>query len=202
MTHARTRGLTIVWLAVCIAAATALSGCAASCSQPVAEPAAPTPGNGMLTLTSTSFPNGSPIPARHATKEAGGQNVSPELTWTGAPEGAKSFAVLCVDRHPIAREWVHWMVADLPAGTTSLADGASAGGMPAGARQLRNSFGSQGWGGPQPPTATGVHEYAFYLYALDVEGLELPEDADLAAFRAAVGQHELAVTIYTGTFER
>ena len=107
------------------------------------------------------------MPARLARRQvAGGRNLSPALSWTDPPAGTRSFALICVDLHPVARRWLHWLVIDIPATCRSLPEGASNSGMPAGCRELRNSFGDVGWGGPQPTSGSGKHQYLFTLYAL------------------------------------
>ncbi len=123
-----------------------------------------------FTLSSTSFKNGDEIPAKFAMKSvAGGKNISPQLSWKGAPEGTKSFAVTCIDLHPLAKRWVHWMVVNIPADKDSLPEGASGKKMPKGSLEIENSFGDNGWGGPQPPPGSGKHEYLFTVYALSTE---------------------------------
>lgn len=119
-----------------------------------------------------------------------GDNVSPALSWSGAPEGTQSFVVLVHD--PDAPTggagWWHWVVYNLPAATTGLAQGAgSAGGsLPAGAVQGATDFGAPGWGGPCPPAGDKPHQYVFTVYALSVPALELPENptASLVGFMA------------------
>ena len=88
-----------------------------------------------MELTSTSYAAGQAIPARNATHGVpGGQAVSVQLSWSGAPVGTRSFVVAMVDRHPIAHDWVHWLVVDVPSGVSSLGEGVSCtAAMPAGA---------------------------------------------------------------------
>lgn len=122
---------------------------------------------GGFKVSSPDFKDAGAIPARFATLQvAGGENLSPALEWTGQPAGTKCFVVTVVDHHPMARRWVHWMVLNLPATTQGLKRGAAADGLPAGAEQLDNSFGANGYGGPQPPRGSGAHEYVFTVYAL------------------------------------
>src|SRR5258705_7809119 len=101
-------------------------------------------------LTSTNFGDGKVIPLIHAFSGVpGAQNLSPALKWTNPPAGTKSFALACIDRHPIAANWVHWLVVDIPYPVDSISEGASqTNKMPAGSIELKNSFGSMGWGGP------------------------------------------------------
>lgn len=155
-------------------------------------------------LSSTSFKNGGEIPAKYAMKEVkGGANVSPHLSWKNAPEGTKSFAVTCIDLHPMAEHWVHWIVVNIPADKDSLPEGASGGKMPKGALEFGNSFGDNGWGGPKPPAGTGKHEYLFTIYALKTEkaspgGASLTEKEFIKAIKADV----LAKAEYKGFFSR
>ena len=126
----------------------------------------------MLSLTSESFAPGDPIPIKYANLNVGGQNISPELTWSDPPADTKSFVVTCVDLFRKANSWCHWMVIDIPAATLSLPEDASSGNMPAGSVELLNTFGQNEYGGPQPPTRA-LHQYAFTVYALNVPTLNL-----------------------------
>ena len=125
-----------------------------------------------FTLYSKSFRSGHTMPAYLATlKVKGGKNKSPSLYWKNIPDGTKSFALICIDLHPVAKRWVHWMVINIPAGSDHIVSGASPDNMPEGSVELYNSFGNLGWGGPQPPKGTGLHKYLFKLYALKSEKL-------------------------------
>ena len=115
-----------------------------------------------------------------------GGNVSPSLTWKHAPDGTKSFALTVYDPDaPTGSGFWHWVVFNIPVGTTSLAKGASAGGMPAGAVQSRTDYGIQGYGGPCPPPGP-AHHYWFKLFAVDVDKFD-DMNADTSA--AVVGFH-------------
>ena len=133
---------------------------------------------------------------------AGGKNVSVPLSWTNPPAGTKSFALSIVDPHPVAKNWVHWLVINIPAQTTSLPEGASKKTMPPGAVELRNSFGDVGYGGPQPPSGTGEHPYVVTLYALSVEKLALDVNTNLAAFNKALEGKVLTTAEITGMYSR
>ena len=119
-----------------------------------------------MQITSSAFPDGGKIPLPYVMPGAGGQNISVPLSWSGVPAGTQSFALAMVDPHPVANNWVHWLVIDLPKDSTSIPEGASGHKMPQGAQELKNSFGETGYGGPQPPRGSGDHPYVFTLYAL------------------------------------
>jgi Raf kinase inhibitor-like YbhB/YbcL family protein len=159
-------------------------------------------GGPTMQITSNAFSDGGKIPLKYVMPGAGGQNVSVPLTWSGAPEGTQSFALAMVDPHPVAHNWVHWLVINLPQDATSIPEGASGKHMPAGAMELQNSFGKPGYGGPQPPPGSGDHPYVFTLYALQEPKVELPKSTNLAAFKQALEGKTLATATITGYFGR
>ena len=108
----------------------------------------------------SDFADGGRILTPFVMRAAGGQNRSLPFQWHDAPEGTRSFALSIVDPHPVANNWVHWLVIDIPAETGELRGGASGREMPPGARELRNGFGQAGYGGPQPPPGSGDHPSA------------------------------------------
>ncbi len=106
----------------------------------------------MIEVHSSAFTDGGRLPLRFAARGIGGRDASPPLSWTGIPQGTASLAVTCVDHHPVAREFLHWLVVDLPADLPFLAEGASLSAMiPAGARELLGTAGRIGYVGPRPP---------------------------------------------------
>jgi Raf kinase inhibitor-like YbhB/YbcL family protein len=155
-----------------------------------------------MQITSSAFQDGGKIPVKYVMPGAGGQNVSVALTWSGAPPGTQSFALSMVDPHPVAHNWVHWLVINLPKDATSIPEGASGGNMPPGAMELHNSWGRPGYGGPQPPPGSGDHPYVFTLYALSVPQVDLPKSANLAAFKQALEGKTLATATITGYYGR
>lgn len=155
-------------------------------------------------LTSGAFEDGKPMPTKYAHPGVqGGQNDSVPLKWENPPAETKSFALACVDLHPVANKWVHWLVINLPKGTSELAEGASlTGKMPNGSNELNNTFGDPGYGGPQPPRGSGPHRYEFALRALNVEKLDIGVSASLSAFLKAIEGKEVASAKIVGVFER
>jgi Raf kinase inhibitor-like YbhB/YbcL family protein len=158
----------------------------------------------VFELDSPEFAQGGAILARHAMRAVpGGENVSIGYSWSVAPAGTRSFALALVDRSPVAHDWVHWLVVDIPATATGLPEGASrTSAMPSGSRELTSGYGSIGYGGPQPPPGTGRHPYEATLYALDTTTLGLPPATTLAQFEQAARPHTLATAQLTGYFGR
>lgn len=156
-----------------------------------------------FTVTSEAFADGEAIPVKYCLESVdGGQNVSIPLEWTGAPDDTASFVVTMIDTHPVANEWVHWIVIDLPASTTGLPEGASDSTIPDVADELDNSFGEDRYGGPAPPPGSGDHEYLVTVYALDAATVVMPERPSADDIAAAVEGHVLASARVTGVFGR
>ncbi len=155
-----------------------------------------------MEITSTAFKDGEKIPIQHVMPGAGGKNISVPLSWKAVPPGTKSFALSMVDPHPVAQNWVHWLVINIPANATSLEEGASEKKMPLGSVELKNSFGDIGYGGPQPPKGTGDHPYVFTLYALKVEKLDIGTNTSLSAFKKILEGKTLGSATITGKYGR
>jgi Raf kinase inhibitor-like YbhB/YbcL family protein len=155
-----------------------------------------------FSATSPAFADGSPIPAEYAMPAAGGRNVSIPVHWNDPPARVQSFAIEVVDLNPVANSWVHWLAADIPPGERGVAAGASGAAMPQGSVELTNSFGTRGWGGPQPPKGTGRHDYRVTVLALDVPHLDVPVAVSLTQFQAVSASHVLSSASFIGTFER
>ena len=159
-------------------------------------------GGGSMEILSSAFKDGEKIPIQYVMPGAGGKNISVPLSWKNVPSGTKSFALSVVDPHPVAQNWVHWLVINIPANTVSIEEGASRKKMPPGTVELQSSFGDIGYGGPQPPKGTGDHPYVFTLYALNVEKLNLGVNTALSAFKKALEGKVLGSTTLTGKYGR
>jgi len=159
-------------------------------------------GENHMEITSTVFKNGEKIPIQYVMPGAGGKNISVPLSWKNIPPGTKSFALSMVDPHPVAQNWVHWLVINIPANVAGLEEGASRKKMPPGSAELKNSFGDLGYGGPQPPKGSGDHPYVFTLYALKVDKLDLGANTSLSAFKKALEGKTLESATITGKYGR
>src|SRR5579885_1033439 len=104
-----------------------------------------------LTVTSESFTEGSAIPMHNVFTGCGGKNTAPQLAWSGAPAGTKSFAITCFDPDaPTGSGYWHWLAFDIPADVTSLAAGEGNNEKPAGGKSGYSDFGMNSYGGPCP----------------------------------------------------
>ena len=151
-----------------------------------------------LSLSSPAFPANGQIPPTHTCDRA---NTAPELLWSGAPDGTRSFALIVDDPDAPRGTFTHWLLWNLPADAAELPETGRGGArLPAGALQGTNSGGAQGWMGPCPPPG-GPHRYFFTLYALDAE-LGLPAGAEPDAVRTAVERHTLGQAGLMGRYAR
>jgi Raf kinase inhibitor-like YbhB/YbcL family protein len=159
-------------------------------------------------LTSPQFAAGAKLAEAQVYNGFGcsGGNVSPELRWSGAPAGTKSFALLVHDPDaPTGSGWWHWVAWNIPATVTSLpakAGDPAAALMPAGVVQGNTDFGAPGYGGPCPPPGSKPHRYYFRLHALSVDRLDLPANATAAFVGFNVNANTLAVAELLGTYSR
>ena len=151
-------------------------------------------GFAMLTVTSTSFADGAEIPAKYT----GGQGVSPQLSWSGAPAGAASFVLImhdvdvAVPAGSLNNDITHWVVWNIPASTTSIPEG---GPVPSSAHQT--SMRGPQYMGPAPPPGHPYHHYIFQVYALNAT-LDVPAGATRADVEKAMDGKILARGAYVG----
>lgn len=158
-----------------------------------------------FTVTSDDFTAASPIANTHVFNGFGceGENQSPAISWSGAPEGTKSYAVTVYDPDaPTGSGWWHWVVFNIPADVTALAANASADGLPEGAVQSRTDYGTEAYGGPCPPEGHDAHRYIVTVHALDVEKLEITPDTPAAQVGFNLYSHRLDKAELTATYGR
>lgn len=160
-----------------------------------------------LTLTSKDIAEGEFMSKNQEFEGFGcaGGNTSPQLSWSGAPEGTESFAVLVHDPDaPTGSGWWHWQLVNIPKDVTSIA--ANTGGsdkslLPEGSSEIGNDYGFKGFGGACPPKGHGVHRYQFTLHALSTK-LELPEGASGALAGFMVTANSLASSTLEALYRR
>jgi Raf kinase inhibitor-like YbhB/YbcL family protein len=159
-----------------------------------------------FTVTSTTLVDGAPWPAEQMSAGVpGGKDISPQLSWSGALEGTKSYAVTVYDPDaPTGSGFWHWAVADIPATVTELPEGAgddTGSGLPDGAYQLPNDARVARYLGAAPPAGHGPHRYFVVVHALDTETIGVPAGATPAYLGFTIAGHLLGRAVLTATAE-
>ncbi len=147
-----------------------------------------------LKITSPAFGFGERIPTKHTGE---GEDVSPELRWSGVPDGTEELAVICHDPDaPLPYGFTHWVVYNIPADVTGIDEGG-------GAKYTEgaNDFGGQGYGGCAPPPGHGKHHYYFWVYALDTE-LDAEPGLSRAELLERIEDHVIEQNRIVGTYAR
>jgi Raf kinase inhibitor-like YbhB/YbcL family protein len=161
-----------------------------------------------FTVSSPDFSEGGTIASTQVYKGFGctGDNISPELNWSGAPAGTKSFAVTDYDPDaPTGSGWWHWLVVNIPPSVTKLPKNAgnpAAKLAPKTSIQTRTDFGTAGYGGPCPPKGDSPHHYIFTVYALDTDKLPVNVNSSAAFVGFNLHFHTLGKATMTGTYGR
>jgi Raf kinase inhibitor-like YbhB/YbcL family protein len=160
-----------------------------------------------LTVTSTDVADGETLklPQVSGVFGAGGEDVSPQLSWSGFPPETKSFVVTCYDPDaPTPSGFWHWALVDVPGSTTSLDTNAGAAGatLPGSAFHVRNDWSSKDYGGAFPPDGDRPHRYYFVVHAVDVESLGVDDDASAAVVSFNLVFHTLARAQIVPLFQR
>ena len=150
-----------------------------------------------MKLSSSAFQERGNIPKNHTGE---GEDVSPALSWSNVPEGTKSFALFCHDPDaplimPGTYGFVHWVLYNIPASVTQLAEGEDS--YTSGA----NNFGRGGYGGPMPPEGHGLHHYFFWILALDSES-EFGPGLSLEELLRAIEPNVIGMNRLVGTYLR
>jgi Raf kinase inhibitor-like YbhB/YbcL family protein len=160
-----------------------------------------------FSVTSTDVTEGQALSMPHVSgvMGAGGEDRSPQLSWSGFPEGTRSFAVTVYDPDaPTASGFWHWAVANIPASVTELPSGAGSRGgtLPEGAVQLRNDGGFAGYVGAAPPAGHGPHRYFVVVHAVDTDRLDVDADSTPAVLGFNLFFHTLARATLVATYEQ
>ncbi|MBW1838843.1 MAG: YbhB/YbcL family Raf kinase inhibitor-like protein [Deltaproteobacteria bacterium] len=148
-------------------------------------------GGNAMEITSKNFKHNQSIPTLHT---CDGKDLSPNLAWSGAPEGTKSFALTCIDPDAPVGDFIHWLVYNIPATVSEIPQ---AGPLPAGFQEVENDFGKRPYGGPCPPS--GTHRYFFTVYALKVKDLGTVSKSD---FLKKVKENQIASAEIIGLYQR
>lgn len=170
------------------------------------DPFARLPEAASFAVTSTTITDGAAwSPEQLSSGVPGGKDVSPHLSWSGAPEGTKSYAVTIYDPDaPTGSGFWHWAVADISATVTELPEGAgddTGSGLPEGAFHLPNDARAARYIGAAPPAGHGPHRYFVVVHALDVESIGVPAAATPALLGFAMASHILGRAVLTATAE-
>jgi len=168
-----------------------------SCQTPIVSQ-----GNGTFTLSSNDLGGQFAKVNEAGVFGCDGENKSPQLSWSNAPAGTKSFAITIHDIDaPTGSGFWHWIVVDIPTSTKALASGAgivNAEGM----LQISNDYGSPSFGGPCPPKGHGIHEYTITIYALDVESLGIDDSVSAAVAGFNINGHTIEKASMIAYYQR
>lgn len=150
-------------------------------------------------IHSAATPDGSDVAPQQLVEALGGENLSPDLRWSNAPEGTRSFAITCYDPDaPTGSGFWHWVAWDLPVSATSLPLGVPR--EDPSLKQARNDFGNLGYDGPEPPPGA-PHRYQFSVHAMPVETLGVdPQDPHIGA-RFAIFSQQLGSASFTARYQ-
>lgn len=158
--------------------------------------------NSSFVLTSETINNNQTLPNEQVLNSFGctGENISPDLSWQGAPAGTKSYALLVHDPDaPRPTGWWHWLVVNIPVTKTEFKKGEK---LAPPMLETVTDFKNTGYGGACPPKGHGVHHYNFTIYALDTEKLDVSVDTDPNEVEKLVKSHALASSTITALYQR
>ena len=154
-----------------------------------------------LKISSSDFKDGQKLAKKFEYNGFGcdGQNIAPSVKWQGAPEDTKSFAFTVYDPDaPTGSGWWHFVAYNISASTKKITRAK----LPDGAVVVANDGGAKEYMGPCPPKGHGDHHYVFTIYALNVEKLELPENASPALVGYMINQHKISSAQIVATYQR
>ena len=154
-------------------------------------------------VTSEDVVGGTSVPLRHVHGSAGGENVSPQLSWSDVPDGTQSFVVTCFDPDaPTPSGFWHWCAVDLPGGTRSLAQGAgSSDATLPGGFHVRTDFGTADYGGCAPPQGDVPHRYFFVVHAVSEPTLGVDDSVSPAVVSFNLAFKSIGRAVLQGTYQ-
>jgi hypothetical protein len=153
-----------------------------------------------LDVRTTAFPADGAIPRRHT---CDGEDLSPAISWSGAPESTREFAIVCDDPDAPGGTFAHWVIWGIPGTVSSLSEGIRAGNRVPdleSALQGTNGFRVHGYRGPCPPPGK-PHHYRFHVYAL-ADRIDLPAGSTVERLRSSMNGHVAAEGEIVGTYGR
>jgi len=157
-----------------------------------------------MDLKSHDMADGHTLSSQQVYGDCNGDNVSPQLSWSGAPAGTKSFAVTLYDPDARPAGFWHWIAFNIPATANEMPRGAGrdSSQLPVGTVQGQNDFQDSGYGGACPPQGSGPHHYRFTVWALDTASLPFGADVTGSTIEPALKQHALAQATLTAIYQR
>ncbi|MBV8681598.1 MAG: YbhB/YbcL family Raf kinase inhibitor-like protein [Caulobacteraceae bacterium] len=153
-----------------------------------------------MTVTSHDFANGGRMPQADYDRGCGGKDVSPQLSWSGAPKAAKSLAVTMIDQDVKPSKWTHWIIVDLPLNSTALSRGVV--GIPAPGIAVPTNMGPASYSGPCPPAGSGVHHYNITVWALPTAKTTIAPGAKADAVEEQLNHAAIDHAAIVGTAQR
>ncbi|MGG5259898.1 YbhB/YbcL family Raf kinase inhibitor-like protein [Phycicoccus avicenniae] len=152
-----------------------------------------------FTVTSEDVTDGAPLKDDQVADRG---NTSPQVSWSGAPEGTQSYVVTVFDPDaPTPSGFWHWVLVDVPAEVTSLASGAAAGDLPGKAFHVRNDGGEAGFTGAAPPQGDVPHRYYLVVHAVSGPTLGVDADASPAVVSFNLAFKTLGRAVIHGTYQ-
>jgi Raf kinase inhibitor-like YbhB/YbcL family protein len=160
-----------------------------------------------LILSSQDIAQGEFMPKTHEFKgySCSGDDLSPHLKWSGAPEGTKSFAITAYDPDTASGSgWWHWQVINIPLTVLEIPRGAAnkKNSAPTGSTQIENDFSIAAFSGACPPKGDGLHHYRFTIHALSVAKIDLPENASGALAGYMINLHTIESSTIEALYQR
>ncbi len=156
-------------------------------------------GGKVMKVESRAFREGEIIPVRYT---CDGADLSPPISWSGVPEGVKSFVIIMDDPDAPIGTFTHWVVYDIPADVRELEEGLPKVELIETIKQGMNDFGYVGYGGPCPPKGHGYHRYFFKIYALSLDTLNLPPSAQRRQVEERMRGHIVGEGYLMGRYKR